>query len=187
MLWTDIGDKYLVKSLTEKGNKILEAGTSLFTVAGQADEAAATEIYSKAEASITRTLDLTGTETALEGAFEAALWKEFSQRCLGCGICTLLCPTCHCFDINDIITKGKAWRERTWDSCQYPYYTIHASGHNPRPNKNFRQRNRVYHKFLYTVKNLDMVGCVGCGRCVSGCPVNIDIVEVVESVKEVKE
>ena len=184
MLWTDIGDKYLVEALTDEGNKILEVAGSVFADATTDDGQAAINAKKKAEEKISRKLVVEGVAEALEATFDSDYWDEFAKRCLGCGVCTLLCPTCHCFDINDIITKGKGWRERTWDSCQYPYYTIHASGHNPRPAKRHRQRNRIYHKFLYEDKNLGVLGCVGCGRCISGCPVNIDIIEVCEGVKE---
>ncbi len=184
MLWTDIGDRYLVESFTDKGNKILETGGNLFANAAKDDEKKTEDVKKLAESKIVRKLDTEGIEKALEATFDHEYWDEFARRCLGCGECTLLCPTCHCFDINDVITRGKGKRERTWDSCQYPYYTIHASGHNPRPDKKHRQRNRVYHKFLYSNKNLDMLGCVGCGRCISTCPVNIDIIEVVEGAKE---
>jgi len=184
MLWTDIGEKFLVESLTDKGNAILEVGRGLFTDAAQDEVEAAEEAKAKAAEAIARSLDAEGIPDALESTFDHDYWNEFAKRCLGCGICTLLCPTCHCFDINDVRLGGQAWRERTWDSCQYPYYTIHASGHNPRPEKKHRQRNRVYHKFLYSAKNLDMLGCVGCGRCIANCPVNIDIIQVVDGAKE---
>jgi len=184
MLWTDIGEKYLVKSITDKGKAILDKGHALFTSASKEEIEDGEKAHKQAEESIVRTLDIEGVEAAMGKTFESPLWKEFSARCLGCGICTLLCPTCHCFDIYDVVTGGKAWRERTWDSCQYPYYSLHASGHNPRPDKKSRQRNRVYHKFLYMNKNLDVLGCVGCGRCISNCPVDIDIIEAVESAKE---
>lgn len=184
MLWTDIGDKYVVEPLTEKGESIISSGEDLFSDAGDEDVTAASECKETAEAGIMRHMSLDGVRDALEKSFESPYWEEFANRCIGCGICTLLCPTCHCFDISDIASKGKAWRERTWDTCQDPYYSVHASSHNPRPGKTSRQRNRIYHKFLYMDKNLDVIGCVGCGRCISGCPVNIDIVEVVEGVKE---
>ena len=184
MLWTDIGDSYLVESLNDKGNNILKLGEGIFTDATGDNESSASAAKQKSTDAIIRKLDTNGVPEALEAAFDSDYWTEFAQRCLGCGICTLLCPTCHCFDIQDVLANGKGRRERTWDSCQYPYYSIHASGHNPRPEKMFRQRNRVYHKFLYSEKNLDMLGCVGCGRCVSGCPVNIDIIEVVQGAKE---
>jgi sulfhydrogenase subunit beta (sulfur reductase) len=184
MLWTDIGDKYVVEALTDKGNNILELGGNVFADASKEDGQAAIDAKKRAEEGIIRKLETDGIAEALEATFDSDYWDEFSKRCLGCGVCTLLCPTCHCFDIYDIVANGKAWRERSWDSCQYPYYSVHASGHNPRPAKRNRQRNRIYHKFLYEDKNLGVLGCVGCGRCVSGCPVNIDIIEVCEGAKE---
>ncbi len=187
MLWTDIGDSYFVESLNEKGMKIMEIGIDLFSDAPEESDQKALEAIKTAEDSVVRKMDKDGINTALEAMFDSAYWDQFSRRCLGCGVCTLLCPTCHCFDINDITSRGKGWRERTWDSCQNCYYTIHASGHNPRPVRKHRQRNRIYHKFQYMEKNLEVVGCVGCGRCISGCPVNIDIIEVVEGVKAEKE
>jgi Fe-S oxidoreductase len=68
-----------------------------------------------------------------------------------------------------------------------PEYTAHASGYNPRPGKKNRLRNRVYHKFRYFPQRFDEIACVGCGRCISKCPVGIDIVDVLEDVKEVEE
>jgi len=183
MLWTDVGDAFLVEALTDKGEGLLELCGEMFTDASEEQEAAGKEACEKAEKAIIRRLDTNGVPEALEKMFDSDYWNEFSARCLGCGICTLLCPTCHCFDINDVVKGGKTWRERTWDSCQYPYYTLHASGHNPRPEKRHRQRNRIYHKYLNFQKKIDEIGCVGCGRCIRGCPVNIDIIEVVEGVK----
>ena len=106
------------------------------------------------------------------------------MRCLGCGICTYVCPTCHCFDIQDELRGQDGRRVRTWDSCMYPEYTIHTSGHNPRPARMNRLRNRFYHKFKYYHDNFDVHLCVGCGRCVDNCPVNIDIIEVMGQVEE---
>ncbi len=70
-----------------------------------------------------------------------------------------------------------------WDSCMYPEYTIHTSGHNPRPARMNRIRNRVYHKFKYYMENHNTHLCVGCGRCVDACPVNIDIIDIIDRVK----
>lgn len=187
LLLTDTGDRYLAESFSEKGEAIFTAGGDLFSDSGKEDDEEAGRVKKEAEKAVSRSVDLDGIQEVLEGSFESEYWEDFSRRCLGCGICTLLCPTCHCFDINDIVTGGEGWRERTWDSCQFPHYSAHASGHNPRPTKRYRQRNRVYHKFLYMNKNLDVTGCVGCGRCIGGCPVNIDIIEVIEGIKGDKE
>lgn len=183
LLLTDLGESFYVESLTPKGEKLVELGCDLFKDAGSDNDGVVADLKEKAARRISRKVEIEGISEVLEGTFESPYWEEFSKRCLGCGICTLLCPTCHCFDISDVIERGEGRRERTWDSCQYEYYTIHASGHNPRPLKKHRQRNRILHKFHYMKKNLDVTGCVGCGRCISDCPVNIDIIEVIEGVK----
>ncbi|MCK5525860.1 MAG: 4Fe-4S dicluster domain-containing protein, partial [Candidatus Latescibacteria bacterium] len=72
----------------------------------------------------------------------------------------------------------------TWDSCMFPLFTLHASGHNPRNSGNERMRQRMMHKFSYTVDNWGDTFCVGCGRCVRSCPVNLDIREVIRRVRE---
>ena len=118
MLWTDIGDSYLVESFNDKGNNILKIGEGIFTDATGDNEASASAAKQKASDAIVRKLDTNGVPEALEGAFDSDYWTEFAQRCLGCGICTLLCPTCHCIDIQDVLTNGKGRRERVWDSCQ---------------------------------------------------------------------
>ena len=187
LLLTDLGDRYLVEVITDKGATVMERGGDLFRNAEETDLEAAARVTEEAESAITRHMNLDGVKEALERAFDSSYWEEFANRCIGCGICTLLCPTCHCFDINDVVSRGRAWRERTWDTCQDAYYSVHASGHNPRPGQSSRQRNRIYHKFLYMDRNLGVIGCVGCGRCIRGCPVNIDIIEVVEGVREAVE
>jgi len=183
MLWTDLGDSYYVEPVSEKGQRLLMKAHDLFADADAGADGKAAEAKKKGEDAIIRTLDTDGVKQALEKNFTSDYWDSFSKRCLGCGICTLLCPTCHCFDINDVTKGGKLTRERTWDSCQFEHYSVHASGHNPRPAKKHRQRNRVYHKYLTSQEKQNEIGCVGCGRCITRCPVNIDIIEVVEGVK----
>jgi heterodisulfide reductase subunit C len=127
-----------------------------------------------------------GISEKLDKIFEDKLWRDISLKCLSCGICTYLCPTCHCFDMQDETTLKNGARVRVWDTCMNPEYTIHASGHNPRPTRMNRTRNRVYHKFSYIPKNHKVIACVGCGRCINECPVNIDIIDVIEQAREVK-
>jgi L-lactate utilization protein LutB len=118
--------------------------------------------------------------------FDSSFWEEESLSCIRCGICTYLCPTCHCFDINDEVTSSfplKGKRIRTWDNCQFPDFTMHSSGHNPRPDKASRLRQRIYHKYHHFIEIYEKYQCTGCGRCVSKCPVGIDIIEVLNKVK----
>ena len=130
-------------------------------------------------------IDLTNLEENLKKSFNSSIWEEISKVCLGCGMCTHQCPTCHCFDMTDEEDgAGNGRRIRTWDSCQFSLFTLHASGHNPRTDKTHRMRQRILHKFLYTVDNLNEVFCVGCGRCVRNCPVNLDLREALKKLND---
>ena len=128
---------------------------------------------------ITRQQKTKGVAEKLDTVFENPFWNKVAAKCVGCGTCTYLCPTCHCFDMQDESTLTKGARVRVWDTCMNPEYTLQASGYNPRPGRTNRVRNRIYHKYAYYPKNFDTIACVGCGRCIDMCPVNIDIIDVV--------
>jgi len=117
--------------------------------------------------------------------FDIIDWGKAAEICQGCGMCTFICPSCHCFDIKDVTEKGAATRYRCWDSCLYPKFTLHASGHNPRETVKERFRQRVLHKYLYINKNYGYTACTGCGRCIRSCPAGMNIKKVVESIMEV--
>ena len=111
--------------------------------------------------------------------FEAPFWEDVAFACINCGTGTYVCPTCWCFDIQDETLGLSGIRMRNWDSCMYPLFTLHGSGHNPRDTKIQRVRQRFMHKLKYYVdKYEDGIQCVGCGRCIRHCPVNIDIRKV---------
>ena len=174
----DLGDNFLSKALTEKGEAFLEK------IPGKpADDAvlkAAEGLKQSSEKKITAKIptDQLKDKVTIE-LFDAPFWEEVAFACLNCGTCTYLCPTCWCFDIQDEV-QGKAGdRIRNWDSCMFPLFSLHGSGHNPRDNKFQRVRQRFMHKLKYYVdKYQNGVQCSGCGRCVRYCPVNIDIREV---------
>jgi ferredoxin len=172
---TDLGESYLVELLTEKGmafskNRFFrEAGSKDFDLLKELEEKAS----KKAEASI----PVEGIEKRLDLMVESPFWDRIHEKCIGCGVCTFLCPTCHCFDITDEAVNLKGQRVRNWDSCLFPIYSLETSGHNPRPTGRERTRQRLMHKFNYYPKNFDRVACVGCGRCILYCPVHFDIRE----------
>lgn len=114
------------------------------------------------------------------------IWQGISDSCINCGVCTFLCPTCYCFDIQDEVAHGQGRRIRYWDSCMFPLFTLHASGHNPRGEKIKRIRNRFMHKLKYFPERFGLISCVGCGRCIHECPVNIDIREVIRDLTSVE-
>ncbi len=112
--------------------------------------------------------------------FDAPEWKELSATCLGCGTCTFVCPTCQCYDIKDFNTGNGVKRFRCWDSCMYSDFTKMAHG-NSRLTQVERFRQRFMHKLVYyPTNNNGLFSCVGCGRCLSKCPINMNIVKVMK-------
>jgi ferredoxin len=99
-----------------------------------------------------------------------------------------VCPTCHCFDIVDEaegVTSGT--RRRNWDTCQASRFTVHASGHNPRPDQSARFRQRLTHKFHIYLTRFGEVLCTGCGRCSKACPGGMDLPEVLQAITRLAE
>jgi ferredoxin len=186
ILAADLGETLLFESVTEKGKGFMEK-SGLFKKPTDEEIKVKEEKARQAEQSMVEiaTPDIEGLTEKIDKGFEDPLWDAITQNCLGCGACTYLCPTCHCFDITDEENgKREGIRLRTWDSCQYPLFTLHASGHNPRVNKKQRMRQRIMHKFSYTVANTGDIYCVGCGRCVIYCPVNLDIRDMLNALNK---
>ena len=129
----------------------------------------------------TQIIELDSDENTL---FNEIDWAKHSEKCLACGTCTYICPTCHCFEFKDTKQRGEAYRYRCWDSCMYPKFTLHASGHNPRPSKTERFRQRVMHKYLYVKQNFGYTACTGCGRCIRSCPAGMNIKSIVSEIME---
>lgn len=112
--------------------------------------------------------------------FDAPEWETLSESCLGCGTCTFVCPTCQCYDIKDFNTGHGVKRFRCWDSCMYSEFTKMSAGQ-PRLTQLQRFRQRFMHKLVYYPTNNDgLFSCVGCGRCVSKCPIQMNIVKVMK-------
>jgi ferredoxin len=184
---TDIGDKFLIEAVTQEGESILK-NIPFLTEASSKDLEKVKQAANKAEQGLVTKINVNGASTIVNNNFYNALWEEISTTCLGCGSCSFLCPTCHCFDIVDEndYANHRGRRIRIWDTCQSTLFTIHTSGYNPRPSQKERCRQRIAHKFCYYPNNYEVIGCVGCGRCIIDCPVNNDVRDILQKINKIK-
>ncbi len=167
------GGKFLLEALTDKGREIVEAAGELLLPEAAAPGAAA---------QVPVRFDAQAVTSWLGGNFDSPFWQEAGIACLGCGACAYTCPTCHCFDIQDEGNHKKSVRARNWDSCGFGLFTLHAGGHNPRPDQSARFRQRIMHKFRYFHDRFGMLLCTGCGRCARVCQSGMSICEVCERI-----
>lgn len=172
---------YLLAAVSDKGEEYLD--TSL-PKATDAQIQQAQNSVDEVKESLTPAPDMEDCPKLLRSAFDdMKLWERVSDKCIHCGACTYYCPTCYCFNITDESSGLAGERIRAWDTCMSSQYTREASGHNPRPQRSYRMRNRVLHKFSYYPGLYDGVySCTGCGRCIRLCPVSVDIREIVQTV-----
>jgi len=174
LLLTAVKDGYVVNVVTDKGRALI-ADLELQEFRGELPR----PVLNQVEPVLTQ-------ENWPE-RFDDRYWDLLAERCLECRMCAYLCPACRCFDVRDQVTQqgigySQYDRLRCWDSCTGSNYRAIAGGHNPRATKGQRLRNRFFCKFHYIPETYGLSGCVGCGRCIEACPVNIDIVEVLRDV-----
>ena len=183
ILFTAVEGGFVLEVVTEKGAALLEGAGFADAADKTADVKAA---HAAAAASLTPAPELTHVMEKVASRFtDTAFWEKETVKCLSCGACTYLCPTCQCFTITDEGSQLDGRRLRSWDSCMSPLFKLETSGHNPRTDKAARMRNRVSHKFSFYPERYDgHFSCVGCGRCVVSCPVSLDIRHMVQAAVE---
>ena len=179
VLLVDIGDSFHAKTVTPKGKDFIAHYSKFFSTGagGNWDKQA-----KQARDKIKSKLNIKDIKSPLKDRFEDNIWDTISQACIGCGTCSYLCPSCYCFDLVDEKSSAGMKKVRTWDCCMFSLFTRHASGHNPRPIGAARLRQRIMHKFSYYPERYGVNSCVGCGRCIRSCPVNLDIRQLLEEV-----
>ncbi len=116
-----------------------------------------------------------------EHVYKSKVWEKVAEKCVGCGTCNLLCPTCYCFDVRDEVELDlvNGTRSRFWDGCMLNDFAEVAGGENFRDKLDQRTRHRLYRKFKYITDHSAELHCVGCGRCSRYCPADISIVEII--------
>lgn len=185
VLAIDIGQELVLVAQTEKGEDLITSLNGLLSEAISGDENRVKDEQEKIKERYVTSVSLQGMMEKLDGMFDDGYWERLYRRCIGCGTCTFLCPTCHCFDLQEYAAGNSGERIRCWDACMFADFTQMAGGHNPRPSQKERVRQRFMHKLNYFPHQHGDYACVGCGRCVRKCPVNLDILEVIREVGDV--
>jgi formate hydrogenlyase subunit 6/NADH:ubiquinone oxidoreductase subunit I len=174
---------FMAEAGSSEGAEVLSAVTHM-----KADEkavSAADSLVSKAAKKMGRKLDTTDIKEMLYRNDEHPRWTDVAKRCQTCGNCTLVCPTCFCVTIKDHtdINGKNAERWRTWDSCFTTDFS-YIHGGSVRTSPEARYRHWITHKLAAWIDQFGTSGCVGCGRCITWCPVGIDITEEAQAVRE---
>ena len=149
-----------------------------------AELAAGEQAVERAVAGQGRTLDTTDLKGLLYRNYEHPRWDDVADRCLTCGNCTMVCPTCFCTSVEDVtdLTGSEAERTREWDSCfTLDFSYVHGGSIRSTPRSRYRQW--MTHKLATWGDQFDTFGCVGCGRCITWCPVAIDITEEAAAIR----
>lgn len=176
--------EFVLEIGTEAGREVADAIDT--APGGPRDHDRAVAVTDAAAARQTRAIDTDGIRDVMRASAESARWKDVASRCLACTNCTLVCPTCFCTTITDQsdLTGENAERHRVWDSCfseQFSY--IH--GGPLRESTEARYRQWITHKLGSWQDQFGMLGCVGCGRCITWCPAGIDIVEEAAALRRI--
>ncbi len=177
------GHRFLARAGSERGAEVLaEIETR---PANEADAQAAAAGVRQAAAQQGRSIDNHGIKELLYQNFEHPRWENVAARCLACANCTMVCPTCFCTTVEDVsdVTGDHAERWRRWDSCFTQNFS-YIHGGSVRTSSKARYRQWMTHKLAAWIDQFGSSGCVGCGRCITWCPVGIDITEEVRALRD---
>lgn len=181
----DLGEEVLVVAGSEKGEKLFE--NPMFTKATPEHVKKRQELLEEARKhfQVPTSWYSAATRYITKGGISEETWEEIGNRCLECGGCSYVCPTCTCFTVSDRnVGEGKVERVRIWDSCALSGFTRMAGGHNPRKAVHDRRNRRFFRKLAHYFLQRELsVACVGCGRCIAVCHGDIGMPNVVEIIR----
>jgi ferredoxin len=178
---TELTDGFVVEVGSEGGQSVVSKLT--LQPANPTDLSEAQARQQQAADQITKHLSTEELHDRLLERLEHPQWDDVAQRCLGCANCTLVCPTCFCHSVDDVtdLTKHQDTRQRRWDSC-FNFDFSHVSGGPVRDQIRSRYRQWLTHKLVSWIDQFGTSGCVGCGRCITWCPVGIDLTQEVAAI-----
>ncbi|KAA3605711.1 MAG: Ni/Fe hydrogenase subunit beta [Candidatus Scalindua sp. AMX11] len=185
IMMTDIGGVFFTTVKTPQGEEIVKKYVE-YTIAGEEESERFLKLRSDRKGRFDNKIETEVSNLPLffKNADNDPVWKELDERCLGCGRCNIVCPTCYCFDVYDCmdLTMTSGERCREWDACTLKDFAAVSTGENFRSTRGLRLRHRFNRKFNYLMTKYNTSFCVGCGRCTRSCPVNIDVIETVNAV-----
>ncbi|MHB1253420.1 MAG: 4Fe-4S dicluster domain-containing protein [Candidatus Humimicrobiaceae bacterium] len=183
---SDLGDRYFVRVATVKGNELLAKYASV-TEASEKDFADYNKFTKEYRKKFKSKVDIENFHENFEITYgKNLLWDKLSKNCFSCGSCNLVCPTCFCFNVKDDmkINLKEGIKSREWDSCMICDYGLVTGGHNFRPTRSNRLKQRYRCKLKTFVDKLGIFSCVGCGRCIETCLAKINICEDINTIQK---
>lgn len=182
---SDVGEHYLVLVGTSRGDDMVELSGALLEEPTHRDLDEYKRRSDERRRAYCTDVNPSELPEILEMEYGSEVWDELGHRCLSCGACTAVCPTCYCFDVRDEVELGGhgGRRIREWDSCLFHTHALVAGGENFREARSARIKFRFYHKQRGFVAEYGRPSCVGCGRCAAVCPAGIDIVSVIRTLR----
>ncbi|MBU1913560.1 MAG: 4Fe-4S dicluster domain-containing protein [Candidatus Omnitrophica bacterium] len=179
----DIGEAYLVEIGSKRGEDFILKYKRFFKLCSNSEVDKALTVKEKAVDSIELKIDFSRAVELMKGKEPPEeIYKKIAQRCIHCGGCIYVCPTCTCFNVFDDKENEAMIRYRNWDTCVFEGFTREASGFNPRETKWLRASRRYEHKLWYDYKTTGKSGCVGCGRCLTSCPVELGMSKFIQEI-----
>lgn len=180
---TELDDGFLMEVGSDTGMLVLRQLPTMPATAEQLEQGKKSR--QQAIDQISKHMDTNGIRDLLLNNLEHPRWNEVANRCLSCANCTMVCPTCFCSTVEEVtnLTGDHVDRVRRWDSCFNSDFSYTSSG-TVRSNTHDRYRQWMTHKLASWHDQFGMSGCVGCGRCITWCPVGIDITEEVKAIRQ---